>query len=145
MCQLLMEIFLPPDFEQHLFHIYQNCLQGDKSIFEYTAKFSRLSARNNLDEMEAQRVARYLNGLKPSIRGNIGLQVLWLVEKVHNMALKVEMLEKMGGGRFECSRRSNSQISHAMLGKGKTPQSATPSQPKSVGVQFRDSDSGGWG
>lgn len=57
------------------------------------------------------------------------------------MALKAKMSEKMGGGRFECSRRSNSETSHAMLGKGKTPQSATPGQSKSVGVQFRDSDS----
>ena len=98
-------------------------------MFDYTAEYSRLLERNNLNETKGQRVARYMNGLKPSLRDKIGLQVVWTVEEAHNLALKAELLERRGG--TSGFWRSNSDSSFANRDKGV--QSSGPSNQSKEG------------
>nr|GEX72651.1 hypothetical protein CTI12_AA263670 [Tanacetum cinerariifolium] len=58
--------FLPPNHDQTLFNLLQNCAQGNRSVEVYTAEFHRLSSRNNLSESEAQQVTRAENQLARS-------------------------------------------------------------------------------
>ncbi|KAI0529652.1 hypothetical protein KFK09_002206 [Dendrobium nobile] len=73
MKQLLHSQFLPTDYEQILYMRYQHCVQGNRSVSEYSEEFHRLSARNNLNESTNQLVARYIGGIKESIQDKLQL------------------------------------------------------------------------
>ncbi|KAL6228396.1 hypothetical protein ACLB2K_002346 [Fragaria x ananassa] len=79
MQQMLRDRFLPADYEQLLYRMYMDCVQGNRTVDEYTDEFLRLTERNQLGESEAQKVARYLSGLRPSIQEKIGLQTVWTI------------------------------------------------------------------
>ncbi|KAJ9557348.1 LOW QUALITY PROTEIN: hypothetical protein OSB04_011962 [Centaurea solstitialis] len=68
--------------------MYLECSQGSRSISEYTSELIRYSDRNEIGETEGQRVARYINGLKPSIQEKIGLQTAF------QFGMKAELIEK---------------------------------------------------
>ncbi|KAI0501107.1 hypothetical protein KFK09_019325 [Dendrobium nobile] len=91
MKQLLRAQFLPTDFEQILYMRYQHCVQGTRSVSDYTEEFNRLTARNNLSESANQFVARYIGGLKDSIQDRLELNSVWSMAQAVNFALKIEM------------------------------------------------------
>lgn len=76
-CEELAENYLPTDYEQMLYQQYQHCRQGNRSVNDYTEEFYCLSARNNLNEMVNQLVARYIGGLKDAIQDKLELNTIW--------------------------------------------------------------------
>ncbi|CAL8119404.1 unnamed protein product [Prunus armeniaca] len=50
---IMMDRFLLADFEQYLYRLYHNCIQGHRMAIEYTYEFS-LAERNSLDETDGQ-------------------------------------------------------------------------------------------
>ncbi|CAN0880048.1 hypothetical protein LINGRAHAP2_LOCUS13433 [Linum grandiflorum] len=77
MKQLMLDRFLPNDYEKILYKMYVNCVQGRMSVTEYTTEF-----------------LRYINGLKGSIQEKMRLQTVWTVTEASTLALKVELMEK---------------------------------------------------
>ncbi|CAN0838647.1 hypothetical protein LINGRAHAP2_LOCUS2269 [Linum grandiflorum] len=77
MKQLMLDRFLPNDYEKILYKMYVNCVQGRMSVTEYTSEF-----------------LRYINGLKGSIQEKMRLQTVWTVTDASTLALKVELMEK---------------------------------------------------
>jgi hypothetical protein len=94
MKQLMMNHFLPVEYEQHLYRLYHNCTQGSRAIEDYTNEFLRLVERNSLNETYGQTVSRYVNGLTASIHDRIRFQVFWDVHESQNMPIKAQQLEK---------------------------------------------------
>ncbi|XP_020690236.1 uncharacterized protein LOC110105185 [Dendrobium catenatum] len=98
--------FLPTDYEQMLFHQYQHCNQGQRTVSDYTEEFYRLSARNNLRESENQLVARYTGGLREAVQDKLQLNSLWTLSQAVNFALKAEL---------QLSKQSKSYSSRRIL------------------------------
>ncbi|CAA7040801.1 unnamed protein product [Microthlaspi erraticum] len=94
MKQLMLDRFLPEDYEQILYKMYLECVQGKRTVTEYTAEFVRFSERNDLGETDNQKVARYISDLRSSIQEKIGLQTVWTVQEASSLALKAELMEK---------------------------------------------------
>lgn len=65
---------MPADFEGILFTQYHQCMQGMRSVSEYSRHFHRLSSRNNLNETEEQLIARFVQGLKVKFQEKLILQ-----------------------------------------------------------------------
>ena len=70
----LHENFLPSNFTQTIFMQFNTLQQGNRSVVDYIEEFYKLMARCNIQETEDQLVARYVGGLKLSIRDEMELQ-----------------------------------------------------------------------
>ncbi|KAJ9567936.1 hypothetical protein OSB04_003902 [Centaurea solstitialis] len=142
MKQLMLERFLPEDYEQILYKMYLECNQGMRSVTDYTAEFLRLSERNEIGESDGQKVARYISGLKPTIQDKIGLQTMWTVAEASSLALKAELIEKStrSSNSYRRSQETNESTIVA-LDKGKDP--ATSRDPNPAHKVTTGNSSGG--
>nr|GEX40836.1 ribonuclease H-like domain-containing protein [Tanacetum cinerariifolium] len=56
MKRVIFAQFLPVDYEQMLYFLYQKCRQSSRTVTEYAEEFMRLASRNQLSESDAQQV-----------------------------------------------------------------------------------------
>ena len=79
-----------PDYEQIMFKQYQDCRQGSKTVETFLEEFHKLSSQNNLLEIEAQQVARFVGGLHWAIQDRVAMQTVYTLTEAVAMAIKVE-------------------------------------------------------
>jgi Retrotransposon gag protein len=82
--------FLPLNYRQTLFRQFQSLVQGSRSVDEYTLDFYQLEARNQLNEIEDQRVARFLHGLRSNIQDALIVHTFSCVSEAQSKAKAVE-------------------------------------------------------
>jgi hypothetical protein len=82
--------FLPLNYRQTLYQQLQSLTQGSRSVDDYTLEFYRLEARNQLNESEDQRVARYLHGLRGSIQDTLVVHTFYNVSEAQSKAKALE-------------------------------------------------------
>ncbi|GJW37932.1 RNA-directed DNA polymerase [Tanacetum coccineum] len=100
MKRVMFARFLPVDYEQTLYSLYQNCRQSSQTVTEYAEEFMRLASRNQLSEYDAQQVEGFNNGLRYDIQALISLQTTWTIAEAVRIALKAEQtIKKQGIGR----------------------------------------------
>ena len=68
----------------------QGLKQARKSIQEYTKEFYRVLIRTSHVEANKEKVARYVNGLRPSIQEELSLVRITSIEEAYQFSLKVE-------------------------------------------------------
>ena len=82
--------FIPVDYELDLLKKMQSLKQAGRSVQEYTEEFYRILIRTGHAEADKEKVARYLNGLRPSIQEELNLVRMNSIEEAYQFALKVE-------------------------------------------------------
>ncbi|XP_010275023.1 PREDICTED: uncharacterized protein LOC104610208 [Nelumbo nucifera] len=110
----------------------RRCAQGSRSVNECTSEFLRLAERNQLSESDNQQAARYLSGLRPSIRDKIGVQMVLSVQEARNLALKAELMfqDKARSDNYRRYSRSNNRLT--TIDRNKSVPAVQPSHPAST-------------
>ena len=57
MKQLMLERFLSEDYEHVIYKMYIECIQGKRTVTEYTIEFLHFFEGNELEKSESQKVA----------------------------------------------------------------------------------------
>jgi hypothetical protein len=133
MKNLLKGRFLPADYNQILFIQFQNCVQEDRTVSEYTKEFLRLQVRCNLAEIEDQQVARYVNGLNDAIL----MQQIWSIDQAQALALKAKRLvrtRRASKNQYPHTEGSSKNYSHRVEEKVVQPK-GKQLVPKQTGVK----------
>jgi hypothetical protein len=139
MKNLLKGRFLPADYDQILFTQFQNCVQEDRTVSEYTEEFLRLQVRCNLAETEDQQVARYVNGLNDVIQDRLMMQQIWSIDQAQALALKAERLvrtRRASKNPYPHTEGSSGNYSHRVEEKVVQPK-GKQLVPKQTGVKSR--------
>ncbi|CAN0846753.1 hypothetical protein LINGRAHAP2_LOCUS4606 [Linum grandiflorum] len=129
MKQLMLDRFLPNDYEKIMYKMYVNCVQGRMSVTEYTTEFLRLTEHNRLGDSEGKKVMRYINGLKGSIQEKMRLQTVWTVSEASTLALKVELMEKSPKNFSSIKRFPPQEYSDVAIDKDKD---VGPNEPNNM-------------
>ena len=87
-------------------------------VSTYTQEFHNLTLRYKMHETEKQKYARYVNGLKYSIKDELTLITLGSVHKCINMALKIEEKHKRKGESSSKGRGNNNRGRGRFYGRG---------------------------
>ena len=89
MLRLMKKWFLPINYQQLLYNQYQQCHQGYQNIMDYTEKFYRLGARNNLPETKHQQISRFIHRLQDEIKDIVNLHPLTFLLGVISLVSKI--------------------------------------------------------
>ena len=68
-------------------------MQGTRTVTTYTEEFYRLSSRCELSITEEQQTVKYVIGLRYTIQERVALHNVFLVDEIHNKAIKIERLQ----------------------------------------------------
>ena len=66
--------FIPPDYEQTKYTRMTKLVQGSSSVEDYIREFDKLTLLCEVEEREAQRIARFLHGLNSDVSDVVELQ-----------------------------------------------------------------------
>jgi Icc-related predicted phosphoesterase len=86
----MKEKFIPRDYQITLFQRMKNLRQKLMSVKEYTEEFYGLNIRAGHHEIDDEKVARYMNGLRYEIQDEMSMMTIQTVEDAYQMALKAE-------------------------------------------------------
>ena len=118
MKRLMVDRFLPLDYQHELFRQYQDCRQGTRTVNEYMEEFERLANHNDLKETDDQRISRFVHGLRVSIRDQVSLQTLYTLNEAVTLSKKIEYQHLRAGSKFS---NCNSESSGSTTNEGKQP------------------------
>ena len=89
----MLEKFLPLDYAQTLFCIFQNFKKNLSIVEEFTHEFYQLSIHVDHKETNNQLDARSVNCLKCSIQDELSMHRVHIVEDAYQLSLKDEKIK----------------------------------------------------
>lgn len=102
--------FLPKGYMPTLFRSIQNIKQRAMTVREYPEEFYKVNIRAQYVEDSAEKIARYINGLKLDIQDEISVLSPTTVEETYQLALKAEeKLARKQTGKEKGAARSRGQ------------------------------------
>ncbi|KAK9200299.1 hypothetical protein WN944_015496 [Citrus x changshan-huyou] len=120
MRKLMIEHFLPSDYEQTLFSRYQHCRHANRIVHEYVTEFHKLVARVDVRKTENQKISRFIDGLCTNIQDEVFKQSHHTLSSVIQLALKIEAQLNKRGTRIQVSLQSSTPPQKPDWNKQKT-------------------------